>query len=92
MSGHTGITWELRISTRTPNVIAVRCFSAIPYGRKFWRGIYFGGLAVLRAIRQYFNPPNFLQYAVIRDVINMSSTIVQNVRTKASNFERMERK
>ena len=22
----------------------------IPYGRKFWRGIYFGGLAVLRAI------------------------------------------
>ena len=23
---------------------------------------------VLRAIRQYFNPPNFLQYAVIRDV------------------------
>ena len=26
----------------------------IPYGRKFWRGIYFGGLAVLRAIRQYF--------------------------------------
>ena len=27
---------------------------AIPYGRKFWRGIYFGGLAVLRAIRQYF--------------------------------------
>ena len=27
---------------------------SIPYGRKFWRGIYFGGLAVLRAIRQYF--------------------------------------
>ena len=26
----------------------------IPYDRKFWRGIYFGGLAVLRAIRQYF--------------------------------------
>ena len=26
----------------------------IPYGRKFWRGIYFGRLAVLRAIRQYF--------------------------------------
>ena len=26
----------------------------LPYGRKFWRGIYFGGLAVLRAIRQYF--------------------------------------
>ena len=23
------------------------------YGRKFWRGIYFGGLAVLRGIRQY---------------------------------------
>ena len=26
----------------------------IPYGRKFWRGIYFGRLAVLRAICQYF--------------------------------------
>ena len=26
--------------------------------------LYFGGLAVLRVIRQYFNPPNFLQYAV----------------------------
>ena len=26
----------------------------IPYGRKIWRGIYFGGLAGLRAIRQYF--------------------------------------
>ena len=31
----------------------------IPYGRKFWRGIYFGGLAVLRAIRQYFIRQNF---------------------------------
>ena len=30
------------------------CARLIPYGRKFWRGIYFGGLAVLRAIRQYF--------------------------------------
>ena len=26
----------------------------ILYHRKFWRGIYFGGLGVLRAIRQYF--------------------------------------
>ena len=26
----------------------------LPYGWKFWRGIYFGGLAVLRAIHQYF--------------------------------------
>ena len=32
----------------------IRPSSIIPYGRKFWRGIYFGGLAVLRAIRQYF--------------------------------------
>ena len=31
----------------------------IPYGRKFWRRIYFGGLAVLRAIRQYFIRQNF---------------------------------
>ena len=33
---------------------AARRYNHIPYGRKFWRGIYFGGLAVLRAIRQYF--------------------------------------
>ena len=26
----------------------------IPYGRKFWQGIYFGRLTVLRAIHQYF--------------------------------------
>ena len=26
----------------------------LPYGRKFWRGVYFGRLAVLRAICQYF--------------------------------------
>ena len=31
-------------------------------------------------------------YVLLRDIINMSSTVVQNVRTKASNFERMERK
>ena len=41
-----------------PHLMRSRCFKAqlteIPYGRKFWRGIYFGGLAVLRAIRQYF--------------------------------------
>ena len=27
-------------------------YIVLPYGRKFWRGIYFGGLAVLRAILQ----------------------------------------
>ena len=27
---------------------------SMPYGRKFWQGIYFGGLVVLRAIRQNF--------------------------------------
>ena len=37
----------------------------IPYGWKFWRGIYFGGLAVLRAICQYFHPPKYLQCDVI---------------------------
>ena len=37
----------------------------IPYGRKFGQGIYFGGLAVLRAIRQYFHPPNILQYVKV---------------------------
>ena len=35
------------------------CCLHIPYGRKFWRGIYFGGLAVLRAIRQNFIHQNF---------------------------------
>ena len=34
--------------------------SYIPYGRKFWRGIYFGGLAVLRGIRQYFIRQNLI--------------------------------
>ena len=29
-------------------------FLLLPYGRRFWQGIYFGGLAVLRAICQYF--------------------------------------
>ena len=31
----------------------------IPFGRKFWWGIYFGGLAALTAIRQYFTCENF---------------------------------
>ena len=34
--------------------IYIYIYIYVPYGRKFWRGIYFGGLAVLRAIRQYF--------------------------------------
>ena len=47
------------------------------------------------------NPPIFpsaklftvcQSYVLLRDVINMSSTVVQNIRTKASNFERKERK
>ena len=33
--------------------------NVLRYGWKFWRGIYFGGLAVLRAIRQYFIHQNF---------------------------------
>ena len=63
----------------------------IPYSRKFWRGIYFGGLAVLRAICQYFNPPSFLQYAVTwrhQYAVHNRSKCPK----KASNFERMERK
>ena len=43
--------------------------SHIPYGRKFWRGIYFGGLAVLRAIRQYF-----IRQKLQCDVIIMAKT------------------
>ena len=40
--------------------LAVISVCAIPYGRKFWRGIYFGGLAVLRGIRQYFIRQNLI--------------------------------
>ena len=36
----------------------------IPYGQKFWRGIYFGRLAVLRAIRQYFFCQNLCNHIV----------------------------
>ena len=39
-------------------------FLKIQYGRKFWRGIYFGGLAVLRAIRQYFFCQNLCNHIV----------------------------
>ena len=34
--------------------VYTRHHTYILYGRKFWWGIYFGRLAVLRAIRQYF--------------------------------------
>ena len=33
--------------------------AVLPYGQKFWREIYFGRLATLRAIRQYFIQQNF---------------------------------
>ena len=36
----------------------------ISYGRKFWQGIYFGGLAVLRAICQYFFSQNLCNHIV----------------------------
>ena len=42
-----------------------KCFHP-PYGRKFWRGIYFGGLAVLRSIRQYFIRQNFCDIMLLR--------------------------
>ena len=53
----------------------LKCGTSMPYSRKFWRGIYFGGLAVLRAICQYFHLPNTLQY----DVIN-TCTLLHNLR------------
>ena len=34
------------------------CLICIPYGQKFWWGIHFIGLAVFRAIRQYFISQN----------------------------------
>ena len=41
----------------------------ILYGQKFWRGIYFGGLAVLRALRQYF---------ICQKLHNVMSLLLQN--------------
>ena len=50
-------------------VRTVHIHTCIPYGRKFWGGIYFGGLAVLRAIHQYF----------IRQTLhNVMSSLLQN--------------
>ena len=43
------------------------CLNCIPYGRKFWRGIYFGGLAVLRAIRQtFYSMPLYVTSSICR--------------------------
>ena len=39
-------TYHLCIFTHT-------CMSCIPYSRKYWRGIIFGGLAVFLSHRQY---------------------------------------
>ena len=37
------------------NILCITCkHNQIPLGWKFWQGMYFGGLAVLRAICQYF--------------------------------------
>ena len=74
------------VQLETVPVFVYTVWPEILAGNLFWR---IGGCES--------NPPIFpsgklLQYAVVRDIINMSSTIVQNVRTKASNFERMERK
>ena len=40
------------------NACSTQTNNLIPYGGKFWWGIYFGGLAVLRAICQYFHLSN----------------------------------
>ena len=52
---HFGFTEKVSIRISVHG-LHIRGNADIPYGRKFWRGIYFGGLAVLRAIRQYFIP------------------------------------
>ena len=65
-----------------------RCnYSYVPYSRKYWRGTYSGGLAVLRAICHYFHLPNI--YGMMSRYYMMSSTCGA---PKASNFERMEPK
>ena len=74
------ITTELAIDMNcnvNKNINRYTIWPEILAGNLFWR---IGGFES--------NPPNFLQYADTRDVINMSSTIVQSVRTKASNFEK----
>ena len=56
------------------------------YGQKFWRGIYFGGLEVLRAIHQHFHLPTIWCYHyvhIIKWCHHHMSNIVQNVRFKS---------
>ena len=65
---HDFLMWEMKFTIgRYIRLLALRwqwinsgyIYNIIPYGQKFWRGIYFGGLAVLRTICQYFIRKNF---------------------------------
>ena len=60
--------WTLRMRGKMQRK-KCKTIHQIPYGRKFWRGIHFGGLVVLRAICQYFIRQNFsvLSLSVIID-------------------------
>ena len=67
-------------------ICAYTVWPEILAGNLFW---WIGGFESNLPI---FQSAKLFTVCLIRDVINMSSTIVQNVRTKSSNFKRMERK
>ena len=52
------------------------------YGRNFWQGIYFGGFAVLRAIRQYFICQNL--HSVMSSLLQNHSLCTRSVAKRAS--------
>ena len=58
------------------------------YGQKFWRGIYFGGLAVLRAIRQYFIRQKL--HSVMPSLLQNHSLCTRPAATRASLIVGME--
>ena len=78
------------------NIQTNKCHTVRPEilaGNLFWRiGGFESNPQIIIAIRQTFYGMMSSYVPFSRDVINMWSTVVQNVRTKASNFERMERK
>ena len=68
-------------------IVSIYCMTIKFGGNLFWQIGHFEGNPPI------FPPAKFLSMmSSLCDIINMWSTIAQNVHTKASNFERMERK
>ena len=79
---------KLCVGWRLLCVNMFRCSVDIPYGRKYWRGIYFGGLAVLRAIRQYFICQKL--HSVMSSLLRNHSLCTRPVAKRASLIVGME--